>query len=89
MVNYLSKFIFVNLMIRENCFRLDGTNHPRILFVSSESHRNPKEFDWDSFGVYKDYTIGKSIELYGYYKLLLTTFAVELSRRLNVEKMTY
>jgi len=28
MVNYLSKFIFVNLMIRENCFRLDGTTIP-------------------------------------------------------------
>jgi NAD(P)-dependent dehydrogenase (short-subunit alcohol dehydrogenase family) len=88
MVNYLSKFIFVNLLLKENCFRHSGSTHPRIVFVSSETHRNPKEFDWDSFGIYKDYTINKSIELYGYYKLLLTTFAVELSRRLNSTGIT-
>jgi NAD(P)-dependent dehydrogenase (short-subunit alcohol dehydrogenase family) len=88
MVNYLSKFVFVNLLLKENCIRQAGSIHPRIVFVSSETHRNPKGFDWDSFGVYKDYNISKSIELYGYYKLLLTTFAVELSRRLNTEKVT-
>lgn len=86
MVNYLSKFIFVNLLLKENCFRYSPSSHPRIIFVSSETHRNPREFDWDSFGVYKEYTINKSIELYGYYKLLLTTFAVELSRRLNADE---
>ncbi len=88
MVNYLSKFIFVNLLLKENCFRHSGPNHPRIVFVASETHRNPKTFDWDSFGVYREYTISKSLELYGYYKLLLTTFAVELSRRLNTGKLT-
>ena len=88
MVNYLSKFIFVNLLLKENCFRYKGSGHPRIIFVSSETHRNPREFDWDSFGVYKEYTINKSIELYGTYKLLLTTFAVELSRRLNTVELT-
>jgi NAD(P)-dependent dehydrogenase (short-subunit alcohol dehydrogenase family) len=86
MVNYLSKFIFVNLLLKENCFRYSATGFPRIVFVSSETHRNPGEFDWESFGIYKEYTIGKSLELYGYYKLLLTTFAVELSRRLNPGK---
>ncbi|MCX6247145.1 MAG: SDR family NAD(P)-dependent oxidoreductase [Bacteroidetes bacterium] len=83
MVNYLSKFFFVNLLIHEDCFISGVDNVPRIIFVSSEAHRNPKEFDWDSFGIYKEYNIGKSVELYGYYKLLLTTYAVELSRRLN------
>ncbi len=86
MVNYLSKFIFVNLLLKENCFRYSASGHPRIIFVSSETHRNPAKFDWDSFGVYKEYSINKSIELYGYYKLLLTTFAVELSRRLNTDE---
>jgi NAD(P)-dependent dehydrogenase (short-subunit alcohol dehydrogenase family) len=56
---------------------------PRIIIVSSESHRNPGEYDWEGFGKYKEYTAGKTVELYGYYKLLLTTFANELSRRLN------
>ncbi|MEI7723609.1 MAG: SDR family NAD(P)-dependent oxidoreductase [Bacteroidota bacterium] len=90
MVNYFSKFIFVNLLIENHCFtnpqsaiRNPQSAIPRILFVASESHRNPENFEWADFGQYRDYKIGKSIELYGYYKLLLTTFSVELSRRLN------
>ena len=51
--------------------------------MSSESHRNPPEFDWEGFGKYKDYGMKTTVELYGYYKLLLTTFVSELSRRLN------
>jgi NAD(P)-dependent dehydrogenase (short-subunit alcohol dehydrogenase family) len=97
MVNYFSKFIFVNLLLKNNCFKTPAAGSsnsifdirysifdiPRIIFVASESHRNPEKFVWDDFGMYRDYSIGKSIELYGYYKLLLTTFSVELSRRLN------
>jgi NAD(P)-dependent dehydrogenase (short-subunit alcohol dehydrogenase family) len=92
MVNYFSKFVFVNLLLENRCFTaasIDKKGHPRIIFVSSETHRNPAAFDWDSFGVYREYTITKSIELYGYYKLLLTTFAVELSRRLNREQNNF
>ncbi len=104
MVNYLSKFIFVNLLLQNHCFSDAGpatmdpkskiedrrskiedrkSKIPRIIFIASESHRNPEKFEWDDFGKFRDYSIGKSIELYGYYKLLLTTFSVELSRRLN------
>ncbi len=90
MVNYFSKFIFVNLLIENHCFtnvtsRIlhPVTCIPRIIFISSESHRNPKQFEWKKFGKYEPYSIGKSMELYGYYKLLLTTFARELSRSLN------
>jgi len=81
-VNYLAKFALVNQLIKEAVFNIENTV-PRIIFVSSESHRNPKEFDWDGFGLFEDYGIGKSVERYGYYKLLMTTFAMELSRRLN------
>jgi NAD(P)-dependent dehydrogenase (short-subunit alcohol dehydrogenase family) len=127
MVNYFSKFIFVNLLLENECFGItagptaidqagDQSNPktrnqtpelksenlteivpggarrkskiPRIIFVASESHRNPESFQWDDFGIYKDYSIGKSIELYGYYKLLLTTFSCELSRRMNPDGMT-
>jgi NAD(P)-dependent dehydrogenase (short-subunit alcohol dehydrogenase family) len=106
MVNYFSKFVFLNLLLENHSFKDAGyTMHdagfgslspqtqseirnpksdiPRIIFVASESHRNPEKFGWDEFGHYRDYSIGKSIELYGYYKLLLTTYACELSRRLN------
>jgi len=102
MVNYFSKFIFVNLLLESRCFnqaepafpdseienRKSKIVPPRIIFVASESHRNPEKFQWEEFGLYKDYKIGKSIELYGYYKLLLTTFSCELSRRLNPDGET-
>ncbi|MFO7613703.1 MAG: SDR family NAD(P)-dependent oxidoreductase [Bacteroidales bacterium] len=83
MVNYLSKFIFINGLVQENCLRKGGSHIPRIIIVSSESHRHPPAFDWENFGVYRDYGMGKTVEYYGYYKLLLTTYASELSRRLN------
>ena len=88
MVNYFSKFIFVNLLLENHCFRDPSSGIPRIVFISSESHRNPKKFEWERFGKYEPYTIGKSMEFYGYYKLLLTTFALELSRRLNPDAIT-
>jgi len=83
MVNYLSKFMMINGLLNEDCLSKDGKENPRIVFVSSESHRNPEAFDWNSFGVYKSYGMKKTVEYYGYYKLLLTTFAFELSRRLQ------
>jgi len=83
MVNYLSKFIMVNGLVKEDCIRKNGDENPRIVFISSESHRHPPAFDWDTFGIYKSYGMKKTVEYYGYYKLLLTTFSFELSRRLQ------
>jgi NAD(P)-dependent dehydrogenase (short-subunit alcohol dehydrogenase family) len=83
MVNYLAKYLFVRLLLENDLLNTDNNGIPRIIFVSSESHRNPESFDWEGFGKYREYTMGKTVELYGYYKLLLTTFANELSRRLN------
>lgn len=83
MVNYLSKFLLINSLLDKGCFRNNGLVKPRIVFVSSESHRHPPEFNWNAFGVYKEYGMNKTVEYYGYYKLLLTTFSYELSRRLH------
>jgi len=82
-VNYLAIFVLVNLLLKVDCFNKSGDRLPRIIFVSSESHRNPDGFEWDTFGEFQDYGMSKSVERYGYYKLLMTTFAQELSRRLN------
>ena len=84
-VNYLSKFMLVRLLLDHDLFNTYGKESPRIIYVSSESHRNPKSFDWDGFGIYKPYSMGKTVALYGYYKLLMTTMANELSRRLNAD----
>lgn len=82
-VNYLSKYMLARLLLENDLFNRKKDDLPRIIFVSSESHRNPKVFDWDAFGKYKAYSMGKTVEYYGYYKLLITTFANELSRRIN------
>ena len=83
MVNYFAKFLLVNKLLDLDIFNRDQGQVPRIIFVSSESHRNPKSFDLNGFGTYEEFKIGKVMELYGHYKLLMTTFANELSRRLN------
>jgi NAD(P)-dependent dehydrogenase (short-subunit alcohol dehydrogenase family) len=83
MVNYLSKFYFIRQLIKTGSFNAESKQIPRIIFVSSESHRNAKEFRWDEFGNYTPFKVGKTVELYGYYKLLLVTYARELSRRMN------
>jgi NAD(P)-dependent dehydrogenase (short-subunit alcohol dehydrogenase family) len=83
MVNYLAKYLFVRLLLEYDLINLGADTVPRILFISSESHRNQKSFDWEGFGRFREYSMGKSVELYGYYKLLMTTFTNELSRRLN------
>jgi len=82
-VNYFAKFLMVNQLIKQGLLNQAGPELPRIIFVASESHRNPPEYDWDSFGSYKPYGIKQSVAMYGYYKLLLLTMASELSRRLN------
>jgi NAD(P)-dependent dehydrogenase (short-subunit alcohol dehydrogenase family) len=88
MVNYFAKFILVNKLLELDIFNRGKGQVPRIIFVSSESHRNPKTFDLEGFGEYKNFKIGKVMELYGHYKLLMTTFANELSRRLNTGDKT-
>ena len=84
-VNYFAKFLMVNHMLDEGILNQAGPHIPRIIFVASESHRNPTNFDWESFGTYEPYGIKQSVAKYGYSKLLLTTMANELSRRLNEE----
>ena len=83
LVNYLSKFVTINLLLEEGVIASSGRSIPRIIFVASESHRNAEEFDWENFGKFQSYGVNKTVGYYGYYKLLLVTFANELSRRLN------
>lgn len=89
MVNYLAKFYLLNGLLDIDIFNRSASTLPRIIFTSSESHRNPKEFEWDTFGVFQEHKMAKTVERYGYYKLLLTTFSKELERRLNKENIDY
>jgi NAD(P)-dependent dehydrogenase (short-subunit alcohol dehydrogenase family) len=85
MVNYMAKFLLIKRLIEVNGFNLSGPALPRIIIVNSESHRNPEQIEWESFGTYIPYGIKQSVSMYGYYKLLLLTMANELSRKLNPE----
>lgn len=80
-VNYLSKFYLLNLLLKHDRFVPAKGGFPRIVIVSSESHRNPEKFEWEEFGIYRDYNMKEVINRYGYFKLLLTTFSRELARR--------
>ena len=82
-VNYLSKFYFINRLLNQGQFSDASDGFPRIVIVSSESHRNPAGFEWEKFGVYEEYGMKDVVTRYSYFKLFLTTFAAELSRRLT------
>jgi NAD(P)-dependent dehydrogenase (short-subunit alcohol dehydrogenase family) len=95
-VNYLAKFLFVNKLLRDGTIPnsvFSGAKReanpskgiPRIVFVSSEAHRTPEPIDFASFGHFHEYDMGGSMKEYGFTKLLLTTFACELSRRLSTD----
>jgi NAD(P)-dependent dehydrogenase (short-subunit alcohol dehydrogenase family) len=91
MVNYLSNFILLNLMLRNGSLpnatvkgnRSKGDPLSRVIFISSDSHQGSSQIDFDEFGTYYDYGIKKGMNNYSYYKLVLNTLAVEFSRRLN------
>lgn len=82
-VNYFAKFLFAKQLSSGDLLNHAGAELPRIIFVASESHRNPSSIDWEQFGTFEPYGIKQSVAMYGYYKLLLLTMASELSRRLN------
>lgn len=83
MVNYFSSFILVKKILEEQLLNKSALHKPRIVFTASEAHRSSENIDWQSFGQYQDFTMGKAVAYYGYYKLMLTTFAQELHRILN------
>lgn len=56
---------------------------PRIVFVSSETHRTGTPIDFDTLGEFVDYGVMQSISQYGHSKLVMTAYAQELSRRLS------
>jgi NAD(P)-dependent dehydrogenase (short-subunit alcohol dehydrogenase family) len=87
LVNYFSNFILVNLLLRKKLITPDEESQPRIIFISSDSHRGSSAIDYDEFGNYFEYGVSKAISNYSYFKFVLNTFATELSRRINDEKV--
>ncbi|MCX4245409.1 SDR family NAD(P)-dependent oxidoreductase [Paraliomyxa miuraensis] len=88
--NMLSKVLLAHRLLRDGTIpnatfagnARPGEPKPRMLYVSSDSHRGASAIDWEELGTYYDYGVNKGIHNYSYFKLVLNTFAVELSRRL-------
>ena len=84
-VHFLSNRVMIDRWLHDGVIRPSGRGRgiPRIVFISSEAHRSAHIIDFEHFGAYTDYGIKDSLKYYGLSKLVLCTFATELSRRLN------
>jgi NAD(P)-dependent dehydrogenase (short-subunit alcohol dehydrogenase family) len=56
---------------------------PRIVFVASDAHQSSAPIDFDRLGDFVDYGLKDGMTEYARTKLMMLTFAQELSRRLN------
>ena len=89
-VNYLSNVILTRLLLKHSLIREQASpKHSSILFISSDSHQGASYIDYQEFGRYFDYGVSKAISNYSYFKLLLNTYATELSRRINQTSVNF
>ena len=89
-VNFLAKFVLLNRLLHDGVIpnAVYGNNSraedpPRVIFVSSETHRSSIPIDFGTFGEPVEYGMSDGVKYYGLSKLHLTTYFQELSRRLN------
>ena len=86
LVNYLSNVILSQLLLSKNVIELkEEAPLSKMIFISSDSHQGASYIDHDEFGTYFKYGVSKGISNYSYFKLVLNTYATELSRRINRE----
>jgi len=90
-VNYLANVMLTNLLLNDGTIGIHtgSSHHPRILFVSSDSHQGSSFIDYDEFGKYFDYGPSKAIANYSYFKFILNTYSTELSRRINPDGQVF
>jgi len=84
-VNYLSSFALVTRLLEVGVLPRDrrGPDVPRVVFVASESHRWSEGLPPGRLDGPRDGSPRRVLGWYGTYKLMLTTFAWELARRLS------
>ncbi len=90
-VNCLAPTVLVDRLLRDGVIPNEtiakngpATDAPRsrIVFVSSEAHRTAPALDLPGLARFEAFGIGDAMRYYGRSKLCLSTYAVELSRRL-------
>ncbi len=84
-VHFLANRVLVDRWLKDGMLRPAARieEAPRIVLVSSEAHRSAEPIDFDRFGAFENYGLRDGLKHYGASKLVLSTFATELSRRLN------
>jgi NAD(P)-dependent dehydrogenase (short-subunit alcohol dehydrogenase family) len=91
-VNFLAHFLLARRLLQSGIIpnrsfngrgASRGAPRPRIIVVSSETHRSAKRLDFATLGNYVDYNAMTGVAQYAHTKLLLVTFANELARRLR------
>ena len=89
-VHFLANRVMIDRWLADGIIRPSGQGGepPRIVFVSSESHRSGAAIDFDRLGACTAYGMKDAMRHYGLSKLVLCTYATELSRRLNPGEST-
>jgi retinol dehydrogenase-13 len=88
LVNYLSNVILTRLLLEKSVIEVRDAGIPsKMIFISSDSHQGASYIDYSEFGRYFDYGVSKGISNYSYLKLVLNTYATELSRRINGQSL--
>ena len=84
-VHFLANRAMVERWLQDAVIDLDAEadNRPRIVQVTSETHRSSDPIDFDRFGEFSDYGMRDALKHYALSKLHSCTFARELDRRLN------
>ena len=83
-VHFLANRVIVDRWLKDGLLRPSSRDTPRVVFVSSETHRSAEPIDFETFGAYRDFRgAGNGLKQYCSTKLHMCTYAKELSRRLN------
>ena len=87
-INVLAKAALLEQLLGREILRIDAAapsgdaRVPRIIYTSSDSHQGAQAVEVDALGVDGSFNATGGIHRYSYYKLVLNTWATEVSRRL-------
>lgn len=86
-VHFLANRVLVDRFLADGVLvpSTDPETRPRIVFVASEAHKSAEAIDFDRLGEFVEYGVRDGMKEYGRTKLMMVTYAQELSRRLNPE----
>lgn len=84
-VHFLANRLLVDRLLADGVIvpSADADARPRIVFVASEAHKSADPIDFDTLGAFVEYGVRDGMKEYGRTKLMMMTYAQELSRRLN------